>query len=134
MAPGSWDDLIGKPYELGGVGPESYDCFGLALEVLTRLEFPLDFDIASQWMRKYTPGDVDPSILSQYECHVEDAPRKPGDLLIMRNPHSENPRATHVAVHIGKNIIIQSTRAIGVHVLPFQKVSEETVEVITWIK
>ena len=31
------DDLIGKPYEGGGRGPDSYDCYGLVVEVESRM-------------------------------------------------------------------------------------------------
>lgn len=35
-------DLIGKPFELGGRGPNSYDCYGLMMELGRRigLQFP----------------------------------------------------------------------------------------------
>jgi cell wall-associated NlpC family hydrolase len=31
-----YEDLIGTPFEYGGRGPESYDCWGLILEMLNR--------------------------------------------------------------------------------------------------
>ena len=31
------NDLIGKPYRLGGRGPDAYDCWGLVREVLRRM-------------------------------------------------------------------------------------------------
>jgi cell wall-associated NlpC family hydrolase len=32
-----FDDLIGKPFELGGRGPDTYDCWGLVAEMLRRM-------------------------------------------------------------------------------------------------
>lgn len=132
MSPGSYDDLIGKPYELGGMGPETYDCFGLASEVLQRMGFPIDHDLASHWIRQYKPGEVDISDLTDHEVVYEEAPRRPGDLLVMRHPDSEQERATHVAVLVSTNLVIQATKKLGVHIIPFSKVEPYTVEVITW--
>jgi cell wall-associated NlpC family hydrolase len=30
------DDLVGKPYRLGGRGPDAYDCAGLVVELMRR--------------------------------------------------------------------------------------------------
>ncbi|QNI37531.1 C40 family peptidase [Edaphobacter albus] len=35
------DDLIGKPYRLGGRGPDGYDCAGLVVELLCRRNIPI---------------------------------------------------------------------------------------------
>ena len=39
------DDLLGKPFKLGGRGPQVYDCWGLCLELGKRvgLQFPEEF-------------------------------------------------------------------------------------------
>lgn len=44
-------DLLGKPFTLGGRGPEYYDCWGICLELGSRvgIEYPPDF----------TPTDTD---------------------------------------------------------------------------
>ena len=128
---GTWDDLIGKPYELNATGPDSYDCFGLATEVLDRMGFPLDMDIASHWIRSYFPGKEDIELVSEHFAEIDELPRKRGDLLVMRGLESEG-RATHVAVHLGENLVIQSTKKIGVHIVAFSVVAPYTVEVITW--
>jgi len=41
-----YEDLIGRPYKLGGRGPADYDCWGLVLEVSRRagIELP-DIDV-----------------------------------------------------------------------------------------
>lgn len=28
-----WSDLVGKPFRLGGRGPDAYDCYGLVMEI-----------------------------------------------------------------------------------------------------
>lgn len=131
--PESYDDLIGLPWELGANGPDTYDCWGLACEVLRRQGYELDDEIGEKWIRSYTPGETDPGCISERECELHEIPRSPGDMLVMRGVDSEDGRATHVAVHIGENLVIQSTRKIGVHIIPFKKVAPYVVEVISWV-
>jgi len=40
-----YTDLLGKPFRLGGRGPDYYDCWGLCLEIGRRvgIEYPADF-------------------------------------------------------------------------------------------
>ena len=114
--------------------PESYDCFGLAVEVLARLGLAIDYELAGKWIRRYIPGQVDPELVLEYECEADEEPHAPGDLLVMRSPDSPNPRATHIAVHIGKNMVIQSTKGVGVHLVPYRVVEPMTIEVISWQK
>jgi cell wall-associated NlpC family hydrolase len=52
-------DLTGKPFLLGGRGPESYDCAGLVVEVLRRQG--IDLSIPS------TPGSRDDQFTSMRE-------------------------------------------------------------------
>jgi cell wall-associated NlpC family hydrolase len=132
--PETYDDLIGLPYKLGATGPDEYDCFGIVMEVLARMGFPLEFHNADEWIRRYKPGETDPNEVTLHECEVDGpVPRKPGDILIMRGPEAPNHRATHVGVMIGENLVMQSTRKLGVHIVPFRNVEQYTVEVITWI-
>ena len=131
MVPESYDDLIGKPWALGATGPDSYDCFGLACEVLERMGYEIDMLIAERWIRGYVPGEHDPEEVTSLECSIEELPRKPGDMVVMRGTESED-RATHVAVHISQGLLIQSCRGKGVHVVPFSNVAEYAVEVISW--
>lgn len=36
MSEVSVSDLLGKPFEMGGRGPDAYDCYGLCLEIAAR--------------------------------------------------------------------------------------------------
>lgn len=51
----SINDLVGKKFELGARGPNTYDCHGLAIEVFKRynIDFP-DIDIAGMAMKEVT--------------------------------------------------------------------------------
>jgi len=50
-------DLLGKPFELGGRGPNAYDCYGLAAEIRRRVGRPIPED--------YTHGR------DARSCHLE---------------------------------------------------------------
>lgn len=39
-------DLIGKPFEYGGQGPDRYDCYGLVREVYRRSGYELPFSLS----------------------------------------------------------------------------------------
>ncbi len=130
---GTWDDLIGKPYKLGATGPDEYDCFGLSMKVLERMGYPLDMSVAEKWIRRYRPGETNPNMFSEHECEIGEIPRQPGDILVCSNPETPQERATHVAVHIGRNLVIHSTREIGVHIVPVKKIEPYISEVITWV-
>ena len=132
MVPESYDDLIGKPWALGATGPDSFDCFGLACEVLERMGYEVDRLVADAWIRRYVPGEHDPAEVTNIECSIDDLPRKPGDMVVMRGQDDDESRATHVAVHISHGLLIQSCRGKGVHIVPFSKVADLCVEVISW--
>lgn len=40
------NDLIGKPFVNGGRGPDGFDCYGLAREVMRRFDQPLPPDLS----------------------------------------------------------------------------------------
>ena len=61
--PESYDDLIGKPYEPHGTGPEAFDCWGLCVEVLKRLGIFEHLDLAGEIVRVYHPEKDDPADL-----------------------------------------------------------------------
>ena len=122
---GTYDDLIGTPYS-------EMDCFELTICVLKRMGFAMEADFTSQWIRSYMPGETDPEEILAYDTEETDEPRKPGDILVMKSKGNPGTRATHVGVHIGKNLIIHSTRSVGVHVVPYRVVEPYTVEVISW--
>src|SRR3990167_3147116 len=40
-------DLLGKPFEYGGRGPDTYDCWGLCMEIYKRLGIQLPDGVSS---------------------------------------------------------------------------------------
>ncbi len=79
-------DMIGKPFERGGRGPDSYDCWGVLQQVLRRMGYsPTDYPtrpdllmrvVADEWqpipVEKLLPGDgiLLRSSLPEYQWHI----------------------------------------------------------------
>ena len=131
---GSYDDLIGKPYAPRATGPEAYDCWGICVEVLKRLSIFDEIDLTSEALGAYNPeADTPEDYLGPCRYDLVEEPRNPGDIVILRGVDSvSNSRATHAAIHIGRNMLLHSTRSIGVHCVPYSTLEPHIVEVISW--
>ncbi|MEU0245268.1 C40 family peptidase [Streptomyces sp. NPDC006235] len=80
---------LGKPYEWGAEGPESYDCSGLTSQAWAQAGTPIPRTSQEQWKRlKRIP-------LPQL---------RPGDLVVYF------PEATHVALYLGDGMVVQAPR------------------------
>ncbi|MBO4257528.1 C40 family peptidase [Streptomyces griseorubiginosus] len=80
---------LGKPYRWGAQGPASYDCSGLTSQAWRHAGTPIPRTSQEQWARL-------PRIpLNRL---------RPGDLVLYF------PRATHVALYVGKGMVIQAPR------------------------
>lgn len=79
MAAVRYTDMIGKPYERGAWGPDSYGCAGVALEILRRL----GRDVGREAFT--SPGG------EAWEAIEE--PCQPGDIIL-----SDGPDGSHVDV------------------------------------
>ncbi|MFI6851658.1 NlpC/P60 family protein [Streptomyces sp. NPDC050416] len=80
---------LGKPYEWGAEGPESYDCSGLTSQAWAQAGAPIPRTSQEQWKRlKRIP-------LPQL---------RPGDLVVYF------PEATHVALYLGDGMVVQAPR------------------------
>ncbi|MET9870915.1 NlpC/P60 family protein [Streptomyces sp. NPDC006386] len=80
---------LGKPYEWGAEGPESYDCSGLTSQAWAAAGAPIPRTSQEQWKRlKRIP-------LPQL---------RPGDLVVYF------PEATHVALYLGDGMVVQAPR------------------------
>ncbi|MFF5521216.1 C40 family peptidase [Streptomyces coeruleorubidus] len=80
---------LGKPYEWGAEGPESYDCSGLTSQAWAEAGTPVPRTSQEQWKRlKRVP-------LTEL---------RPGDLVVYF------PKATHVALYLGDGMVVQAPR------------------------
>ncbi|MFI8193208.1 NlpC/P60 family protein [Streptomyces sp. NPDC085946] len=80
---------LGKPYEWGAEGPESYDCSGLTSGAWAHAGTPIPRTSQEQWKRltRIPLGEL-----------------RPGDLVIYF------PEATHVAMYLGDGTVVQAPR------------------------
>ncbi|MDH6628493.1 cell wall-associated NlpC family hydrolase [Streptomyces sp. LBL] len=80
---------MGKPYEWGAEGPNTYDCSGLTSQAWASAGSPIPRTSQQQWQQlKHVP--------------VEDM--RPGDLIIYFND------ASHVAMYIGNGAVVHAPR------------------------
>ncbi|MFG2467761.1 NlpC/P60 family protein [Streptomyces canus] len=80
---------LGKPYEWGAEGPRTYDCSGLTSEAWAHAGTPIPRTSQEQWARL-------PRIPLKN--------LRPGDLVIYF------PKATHVAMYMGRGKVIEAPR------------------------
>ncbi|KPI19840.1 NLP/P60 protein [Actinobacteria bacterium OV450] len=80
---------IGKPYEWGAEGPDSYDCSGLTSEAWKSAGVPVPRTSQEQWAQL---------------THVKISEMRPGDLIIY------NEDASHVAIYLGDGSIVHAPR------------------------
>ncbi|MET7438598.1 MULTISPECIES: NlpC/P60 family protein [unclassified Streptomyces] len=80
---------LGKPYEWGAEGPESYDCSGLTSRAWEHAGRSIPRTSQEQW--------------AELE-HVPLGELRPGDLVIYF------PEATHVALYLGDGMVVQAPR------------------------
>lgn len=97
-------DLIGKPFKYGGRGQDSYDCYGLVMELYRRfmgIELP---DYRSPTVA------CEISALMRSQLHLWAPTREPkfGTVMFMRLGEY-----THVAFYIGENRFIHTCEATG---------------------
>ncbi|MFE2043672.1 NlpC/P60 family protein [Streptomyces sp. NPDC059477] len=82
-------DQLGKAYEWGAEGPDTFDCSGLTSEAWAAAGTPIPRTSQEQW-RQLTRVDV--------------ADMRPGDLIVY------NSDASHVAMYVGDGSMVHSPR------------------------
>ncbi|MFJ9603985.1 C40 family peptidase [Streptomyces althioticus] len=82
-------EQLGKPYEWGAEGPETYDCSGLTSEAWRAAGAEVPRTSQEQWARLERIDLVD---------------LRPGDLVVYF------PEATHVALYLGDGMVVQAPR------------------------
>ncbi|KOV63283.1 hypothetical protein ADK64_21295 [Streptomyces sp. MMG1121] len=89
-------DQLGKPYQWGTQGPDSYDCSGLTSQAWEHAGTPIPRTSQGQWERL---------------TRIPLSALRPGDLVVYF------PDATHVAMYVGDGKVVQAPRpgvAVGV--------------------
>ncbi len=84
---------LGKPYQWGGAGPDSYDCSGLTMDAWARAGVQLAHWTGYQW-------------ISGPHVPLDDLQR--GDLLFYATNNSEPATIHHVGIYIGDGMMVDA--------------------------
>jgi cell wall-associated NlpC family hydrolase len=87
------ESQIGKPYQWGAVGPDSYDCSGLVLWAYAQEGVHLDHWTGDQW----TEG-----------AHVSRGQLRPGDLVFFAFNTSDPSTIHHVGLYVGNGEMVDA--------------------------
>ena len=99
-------DLIGKPFDPDGYGPDSFSCYGLAVEVFKRFGIQIPrTNISVCACREASQKEIKKHIARSW--HPVTKLKAPSVLLIKS---ADPDYADHVAVYIGKGRMIHVTR------------------------
>jgi cell wall-associated NlpC family hydrolase len=84
---------LGKPYQWGGAGPDSYDCSGLTMDAWARAGVQLAHWTGYQW-------------LSGPQVPLDDLQR--GDLLFYATNNADPATIHHVGIYIGNGMMVDA--------------------------
>jgi len=99
------NDLIGKPFQWQGRGPNAYDCWGLTLEVMSRLGINCDYVLSF--------GKMDFEVINEYIENSRASPKwqevshpKKGDVLIC----GTSRQWAHVCPFVDESSVLHITK------------------------
>jgi len=87
------ESQIGKPYQWGAAGPDSYDCSGLTMWAYGRVGVHLDHWTGYQW---------------QEGAHVSTSALRPGDLLFYATDTNDSNTIHHVGMYVGNGQMVEA--------------------------
>jgi cell wall-associated NlpC family hydrolase len=87
------ESQIGKPYQWGAAGPDSYDCSGLVMWAYAHVGVTLDHWTGYQW---------------QEGAHIATSALRPGDLLFFATDTSDPNTIHHVGIYIGSGQMVEA--------------------------
>lgn len=87
------ESQIGKPYQWGAAGPDSYDCSGLVMWAYAHVGVTLDHWTGYQW---------------QEGARIATSSVRPGDLLFFATDTSDPNTIHHVGIYIGNGQMVEA--------------------------
>ena len=87
------ESQIGKPYQWGAAGPDSYDCSGLVMWAYAHVGVTLDHWTGYQW---------------QEGARVATSALRPGDLVFFATDTSDPNTIHHVGIYIGNGQMVEA--------------------------
>lgn len=106
-----FNDILGKPYKAHGRGPESFDCYGLVIEVAKRLGHTMPdlyTRLADSW--ETDPHNINFSAEKEGLVKVDDC--QFGDVIIF---FDEKGRIFHTGIYLKNDDFIHCNKD-GVHI------------------
>lgn len=101
-------DLLGKPFKLGGDGPECYDCVGLVCEMLRRLGVSYDTNFNRT---EYPIASRNKELLKYFKSVKKLDTPSPGSVILFNH---ESGLVTHIGVMISDTHFIHTTKQTNV--------------------
>jgi len=109
-------DLIGAPFEYGGRGPETFDCYGLLMEMHKRIGIDIaDYGSSSQG------AEIIAMMMGKVNEWVEVEP-KPGCTILIKLPMS-----MHVGFLLPYKKFIHTTKSTGGVTIEYLRIWERRV-------
>jgi len=87
------ESQIGKPYEWGAAGPDTYDCSGLVMWAYGQVGVSLDHYTGSQWNEG---------------AHIPTSALRPGDLIFFATDTSDPNTIHHVGMYVGNGSMVEA--------------------------
>ena len=87
------ESQLGKPYEWGAAGPDSYDCSGLVMWAYAQVGVHVDHWTGDQWNEG---------------AHIPLAALRPGDLLFFATDTNDPNTIHHVGMYVGNGQMIEA--------------------------
>ena len=87
------ESQIGKPYQWGAAGPDSYDCSGLVMWAYAQVGVHLDHYTGYQWNEG---------------AHIPTSALRPGDLVFFATDTSDPNTIHHVGMYIGNGEMVEA--------------------------
>jgi peptidoglycan DL-endopeptidase RipA len=87
------ESQIGKPYQWGAAGPDSYDCSGLVMWAYEQVGVHLDHYTGDQWNEG---------------AHIPTSALRPGDLVFFATDTSDPNTIHHVGMYIGNGSMVEA--------------------------
>jgi cell wall-associated NlpC family hydrolase len=135
-----WIDLInylvGKPFSWNSRGPDSYDCWGLVLEVRRAIGLPVPHEW-STWMTEIAECSVEASAMMEEQLALPLGPwlrvnvPEPGDIVAM----SSHKKIHHVGVCTPYGVL-NTTRQLGTTLCSFERLRDmgyKRIEFYRWV-
>lgn len=108
-----YSDLIGKPFANHGRGPESYDCYGVAIEAFRRC----GIELPEFWISCRDESTIEKTILAEKKSGRWIRLTKPQvPCLIVFKFNSKEDRMNHVGIYVGFGEFLHTSEGSGVHV------------------